>query len=451
VWLLPGRVAPMLWAAFGAPRLLVPAGLLGRLTPEGRDTLLLHELAHLRRGDHRVRALEFLAMGLYWWHPVVWFARRELREAEEQCCDAWVVSALPGAGRAYASALLDTLDFLSAAPPAVPLLASGLGQVSDLKRRLTMIMRGTTPRALGWRGAFVVLALGALLLPVLPTRAQAPAREAEGEEGTTKRVRVVRDEEGPSPELQKAEAELRRLEVEIKRKAAEIAAAKAKLKAEAARAKAAAVVRTRTVENVRRVQAGQRQQGGPQVRIEIIVSGDEKYESVRELIQKLEKALPDGNRRVIYLRTGGAPGVTLGGGGGATTFRFTAPPRPGAAPEAPKPPAPPTPAPPGAGPFRAGTGVMPPGLPGRRGNDPRIEGLEKKLEAIMREVEALRRDLNRQRPRGGPGAGGPPPTPAAAGGVPTAGLPPLPPGSLPPVALPSGGVPAAAGALPARR
>ena len=71
-------------------------------------------------------------MGLYWWHPVVWYARRELREAEEQCCDAWVVATLPGAGRAYASALLDTLDFLSAAPPAVPLLASGLGQVSDL-------------------------------------------------------------------------------------------------------------------------------------------------------------------------------------------------------------------------------------------------------------------------------------------------------------------------------
>ncbi len=145
--LLPGRLAPMLWAAGGQPLLLVPADLLAQLRNDQLDTLLLHELAHWRRRDHWVRALEFVVLGLYWWNPVVWYARRELREAEEQCCDAWVVSTLPGTGRTYASALLDTLDFLSSAPAAVPPLASGLGQVSDLKRRLTMIMRGTTPRA----------------------------------------------------------------------------------------------------------------------------------------------------------------------------------------------------------------------------------------------------------------------------------------------------------------
>ena len=48
-------------------------------------------LAHLRRGDHWVRGLELLVTGLYWWHPVVWWACCELREAEERCCDAWVV------------------------------------------------------------------------------------------------------------------------------------------------------------------------------------------------------------------------------------------------------------------------------------------------------------------------------------------------------------------------
>jgi hypothetical protein len=431
----------MLWAAFGPPRLLVPAGLLGRLTPEGRDTLLLHELAHFRRGDHLVRALEFVALGLYWWHPVIWLARRELREAEEQCCDAWVVATLPGAGRAYASALLDTLDFLSAAAPAVPPLASGLGQVSDLKRRLTMIMRGTTPRALGWRGAFAVLSLGALLLPVLPTRAQAPAREAAGDETTAKRVRVLREDDNTAPELQKAEAELKRLEAEIRRKAAEIAAAKARLKAEAAREKATKAAQVRATEAVRgrlvetrRAQVGQRQQGGPQVRIEIIVSGDEKADSVKDLIKKLQEVLPDGNRRVIYLRTTGAAGGTstsssTGGTGATATFRFVTPPKPGAAPEPPKPPTPPTPVPPLPG-ARGGAGAgAPPGVApvpfrGGRGEDPRLEKLEKALESIQRELESLRRDLNRQRRGAGAGAGagfgartrpglaGLPPTPA---------------------------------------
>ena len=67
-----------------------------------------------------------MTTGLFWWHPVVWWARRELREAEEQCCDAWVVWALPGAGRTYATALLECLDFLSPSLVPLPEGASGL-------------------------------------------------------------------------------------------------------------------------------------------------------------------------------------------------------------------------------------------------------------------------------------------------------------------------------------
>ena len=90
-----------------------------------RATLLAHELAHLRRRDHWVRCLELLVTGLYWWLPVVWMARHALREAEEQCCDAWVVWAFPDAARSYAETLLDTLDFLHRSHQTEPLLASG--------------------------------------------------------------------------------------------------------------------------------------------------------------------------------------------------------------------------------------------------------------------------------------------------------------------------------------
>ena len=144
--------------------MLLPTGLFQRLPEEQQATLLLHELAHLKRGDHWVRLLEFLACGLYWWLPLVWYASRELREAEEQCCDAWVVSTLPESGRTYATALVETLDFLSEAPAAVPVLASGIGPVTDLKRRLIMIMRGTTPRSLTWCGCLAVLILGGVAI-----------------------------------------------------------------------------------------------------------------------------------------------------------------------------------------------------------------------------------------------------------------------------------------------
>jgi beta-lactamase regulating signal transducer with metallopeptidase domain len=236
VWLVPGRVAPMLWAAGGRPRILFPADLLKLVGVEQQNALLVHELAHLRRRDHWVRWLEFIAAGLYWWNPVLWFARRELREAEEQCCDAWVTSTLPGAGKTYATALLETLDFLSDAPPAMQLLASGVGRVVDLKRRLTMIMRGTTPRTLGWRGGVAVVGLGALLLPLLPAWVQAQPTPKTEDVKKIEDVKVVTPN-ALAEEAEKDGAELTRLRAELTQKQAEVAAITARIEAVTVRAK----------------------------------------------------------------------------------------------------------------------------------------------------------------------------------------------------------------------
>jgi bla regulator protein blaR1 len=175
VWLVPGAVSPMVWAVGQTPCVLFPSGLLDRLEDRERASLLAHELAHVRRWDHWVRLLEFVVSGLYWWHPVVWWARSELREAEEQCCDAWAVWALEGDGRPYARALLQAAAFISHARWPLPVGASGIGHVRSLKRRLTMVMQARTPRSLSWAGRVAVLALALLLLPLFAARGQPPA------------------------------------------------------------------------------------------------------------------------------------------------------------------------------------------------------------------------------------------------------------------------------------
>ncbi len=167
-----GRISPMVWCIGPRPRLIVPEDLWKGLDGQQRSTLLAHELAHLRRGDHHVRLLEVLATALYWWHPLVWWLRGPLREAEEQCCDAWVVWALPEAVRSYAETLLDTLEFLSGSVRPEPLLASGLGKVPLLRRRLTMIMTGSSRHLPGLAGKLGLLAVAGVLLPIGATRAQ---------------------------------------------------------------------------------------------------------------------------------------------------------------------------------------------------------------------------------------------------------------------------------------
>jgi beta-lactamase regulating signal transducer with metallopeptidase domain len=220
VWLVPGSVSPMLWGLFW-PALLLPTDLLRRLDGQQQATLLLHELAHLRRHDHWVRLLELVVTGLYWWHPVVWWARREMRDAEEQCCDAWVVWALPGAAKSYATALVETVDFLTEARFALPPAASGVGQVKVLKRRLTMIMRGTTPRSLSVAGLLGVLGLGAMLLPLVPTWAQADPPEPPRPDPERREIRTevqLRDADPRrAEEIEKNRQEAKKLAEEMQK------------------------------------------------------------------------------------------------------------------------------------------------------------------------------------------------------------------------------------------
>jgi beta-lactamase regulating signal transducer with metallopeptidase domain len=195
VCMVPGEVPPMLWAVGLRPRLLVPRQLWGTLDEEQRRALVLHELAHLKRRDHWVRWIELVIAGLYWWHPAVWWLRRALREAEEQCCDAWVVWAMPRGARTYATALVAALEYVSGARnvPAVASVAAsatiGNGHVSSLKRRLRMIVRAKTPKGLSLVGRFAVVGLAALLLPLAPSWAQKDKTESPLAEDPSKLVK----------------------------------------------------------------------------------------------------------------------------------------------------------------------------------------------------------------------------------------------------------------------
>jgi WD40 repeat protein/beta-lactamase regulating signal transducer with metallopeptidase domain len=203
VKLIPGAVAPMVWS-LGRTTVYFPAELLTRLSTGQRASLVAHELAHLRRGDHWVRWLELAAVAAYWWCPLAWFARRELQRAEEECCDAWVVATLPAAGRTYASALLDTLDFLAEAP-AAPALASGMGTAATVKRRLLLILDGKTPNRLPRLGRLLVLLAAVVLLPIAPRLARLAAEQVAGEPAASTTGVVAQDPPKTEPKKQGAD------------------------------------------------------------------------------------------------------------------------------------------------------------------------------------------------------------------------------------------------------
>ena len=168
----PGpHTADAMGALIGAPHLLVPNELWARFDTAQQDAVVVHELAHLKRRDHWVRRLEAVVMGLYWWHPIAWLARRELERTEEECCDAWVISALPTEVGGYAEALVSTAVFLSGLRQPLPVGASGAGRTLPLKRRLNMILCDASSGPIVRTVPRAMLVLGVFALPFLPALA----------------------------------------------------------------------------------------------------------------------------------------------------------------------------------------------------------------------------------------------------------------------------------------
>jgi GWxTD domain-containing protein len=86
------------------PVILVPVGLLAGLPAGQIESILLHELAHIRRHDYLVNLMQILVESLVFYHPAVWWISGVMRTERENCCDDLVV-ATQGDALGYAAAL----------------------------------------------------------------------------------------------------------------------------------------------------------------------------------------------------------------------------------------------------------------------------------------------------------------------------------------------------------
>jgi beta-lactamase regulating signal transducer with metallopeptidase domain len=173
------RLGPMVWPVGRLPLVVLPRELVETLGEEQLRVIVAHEFGHIARRDHWVRWLEVICSALYWWNPFLWLARKELRLAEEVCCDALVVETYPGSSQTIGEALLSIADFLSGIPCTTrPLLVSEMHGSGTLKRRIEMLLTNRIPHRLthSVKGVLLVLSLA-----VLPLSAQESQQRAEAD------------------------------------------------------------------------------------------------------------------------------------------------------------------------------------------------------------------------------------------------------------------------------
>jgi beta-lactamase regulating signal transducer with metallopeptidase domain len=134
----PACRVPLTWGTW-QPVLMLPEDCAA--WPDDRMLAALrHELAHIRRGDFAVRLLADLLRALYWPNPLVWFASRALRMAQEQACDDLVLNA-GTCPTDYATLLCEAARRFAAPHGAV-----AMAEPSTLESRILAIVDGARDR-----------------------------------------------------------------------------------------------------------------------------------------------------------------------------------------------------------------------------------------------------------------------------------------------------------------
>lgn len=103
----PDAATPAVYGMF-RPVLLLPSGYLKNLSRDEARHVLLHELSHLKRGDLWMHGLYLVLHVVYWFNPLLIWARRQMKHVREICCDLSVAGVLREKTRGYRDTLLNT-------------------------------------------------------------------------------------------------------------------------------------------------------------------------------------------------------------------------------------------------------------------------------------------------------------------------------------------------------
>jgi len=169
-----------------------------RATETEVDATLIHELAHLHRGDDRWNLVQQIVQVMYWPHPLIWMAAGLMAGVREQACDDFCVRRM-GSARNYRAVLLAVALRLAGHSSSRSLstssgMAMARGSSTALSRRLWWIDRtsGSSSCLLRWPSrlgiAMIVLGFVTLLAVVEPGRARVSQPIPSSDDSSPKRA-----------------------------------------------------------------------------------------------------------------------------------------------------------------------------------------------------------------------------------------------------------------------
>ncbi|HEX2722541.1 MAG TPA: M56 family metallopeptidase [Gemmatimonadaceae bacterium] len=158
---------------FVKPTIVLPADC-ESWSADRRHAVLLHELAHVKRRDLVGHTLGRIACAIYWFHPLVWTAAKQLRSESERACDDLALSCGARASD-YAEHLLDIVT--SVRHDSTPAVALAMARRKEFEGRMLAILDPELRHATPSRRQSLAL-IGSLALLAVVVGAAAPAPRA---------------------------------------------------------------------------------------------------------------------------------------------------------------------------------------------------------------------------------------------------------------------------------
>jgi len=115
------------------PVLLMPVSFFTGMDSKYVESIIAHELAHIKRYDYLVNVIQLIIETLGFFHPAVWWLSNRIRTEREHCCDDWAVRTV-GDKLTYVKSLVRLEE--NTKRPKVVVAADG----SDLFKRVARIL-----------------------------------------------------------------------------------------------------------------------------------------------------------------------------------------------------------------------------------------------------------------------------------------------------------------------
>ena len=171
---------------FSQPAVIVPSWTLRELSAEELHSVVLHELAHLRRRDDWTNLVQEVLGALLFFHPAVWWIGGRLSLEREMACDDLVLAQTANP-RAYAQCLVSVAE-KSFLRRGLVLAQAAVSRMRHTSLRVAQILDRNRPGAIGvWKpavglvGVFTVACLMAFTRApqLVAFRSDAPAAGLE--------------------------------------------------------------------------------------------------------------------------------------------------------------------------------------------------------------------------------------------------------------------------------